>query len=141
MATILIIDSYKCVREIVKEELSRERYRVVGTDQISSVRALVDSVKPDLILLEVYHHSRVRWDVLDEIKREYPRLPVLLFSAFGGYASDPRIVQADGFVIKSLFFDELRQKVSEVLNGAPSFQPVTQEKLSLPRSAQPALID
>jgi DNA-binding NtrC family response regulator len=141
MATILIIDSYKCVREVVKEELSREGYRVLGTDQISSARELVDSVRPGRVLLGVYHHSRVRWDVLDEIRREHPRLPVLIYSAFGGYANDLRMVQADGFLIKSLFFDELRKKVSEALNLARSFQPATEEKLSLPCSAQPALID
>ena len=115
MATILIIDSYSCVRELLHEELSAEGYMVAGTADISAVRELVVSTEPDLVILDLYLEKQTRWDLLCDIKDHNPHLPVLVFSAFGGYAKDPRLSQADAFIIKSIFFDELKRKIAELL--------------------------
>ena len=53
--------------------------------------------------------------MLEAVKKEAPYLPVLIFSAYEGYLKDARVTLADGFVMKSSFFDKLKQEVSEVL--------------------------
>jgi len=55
------------------------------------------------------------WKVLRDIKRQHPHLPVIIFTAYDSYLDDPRLSQADGYVIKSIDLGELKQKVADVL--------------------------
>jgi DNA-binding NarL/FixJ family response regulator len=48
--------------------------------------------------------------------RKEPNLPVLILSAYDSFEEDPRLSQADGYVIKSFVaFDKLKQKITEIL--------------------------
>ena len=39
--------------------------------------------------------------LLSDIKRRGPHLPIIIFTAYDTYVDDPRLSQADGYVIKS----------------------------------------
>ena len=56
-----------------------------------------------------------RWDVLNDIKKEDPRLSAIIVTAFDSYRNDPRLLLADGYVIKSSDFYNLKQEIGEVL--------------------------
>ncbi len=73
--------------------------------------------KPDLVLLDLYLNGFEGWDVLHEIKRQYPYLPVLIVTAYDNYAQDPRLSQADGYIVKD--FDaigRIKKKMEDLLN-------------------------
>ena len=81
MAKILIIDDHRCVRELLMEELKDEGYLVEITGDAESALRLLKSSKTDLILLDLYMNGRDRWDIMHDIKKKYPQLPVLLHTA------------------------------------------------------------
>ncbi len=116
MPKILIVDDQKCIRELLSEELVCEGYRVESTGDAESVRDHLMSFWPDLVLLDLYLDGPDGWEVLSEIKRQDPYLPVLILTAYDSFMDDPRLSQADGYVIKSIDFDDLKQKIADVLN-------------------------
>ena len=126
MAKILIIDDHRCVRELLMEELKDEGYLVETTGDAESALRLLKSSKTDLILLDLYMNGRDRWDIMHDIKKKYPQLPILLHTAYDSYGEDPRLSKADGYIIKSMYFDELKERVSEIL----------QEKIVPPREVE-----
>ena len=117
MAKILIIDDKQYVRELLMEELIDEGYVVETTADAESIKELITTFKTDMILLDLYMNGKDRWDVLSDIRQQYPQLPILLITASDSYSEDPRLSQADGYVIKSMYFDELKQKITEILQG------------------------
>ena len=125
MTNILIVDNEPYVRELLMEELVDEGYLVEVTGDAESVNKLLTSSKPDLVLLDLYMNGKDRWDVLCDIKRQYPCLPILLLTAYDGYGNDPRLSHADGYVIKSSDFSELKQKIKIVMEGRMRFLKTT----------------
>ncbi len=82
---ILIVDDERDIRELVAGVLSDEGYdcRTAG-DSVSALEA-IDLRRPSLVLLDVWLHGSPMdgLEVLDEIKRREPELPVIIFSGHG----------------------------------------------------------
>jgi DNA-binding NtrC family response regulator len=115
MASILIIDDQPWVQELLIEELTCEGYQVAAMcDAKSVVKNLTDPI-PDLVVLDLYLDGIEGFGVLSDIKKRLPDLPIIIFTAYDTYVDDPRLSQADGYVIKSFRLDELKQKIADVL--------------------------
>jgi two-component system nitrogen regulation response regulator NtrX len=82
---ILIVDDERDIRELVAGVLSDEGYgcRVAGDS--TSALAAIDERRPSLVLLDVWLHGSPMdgLEVLDEIKKREPELPVVIFSGHG----------------------------------------------------------
>lgn len=82
---ILIVDDERDIRELVSGVLSDEGYecRTAG-DSEAALRA-VDERRPSLVLLDVWLHGSPMdgLEVLEEIKKREPELPVVIFSGHG----------------------------------------------------------
>ncbi len=116
MANILIVDDQACIRQLLSEELADEGYRVTGVGDAESARAHLKASPPDLVLLDLYLDGPHGWDVLRDVKRQDPCLPVIIVTAYDSFMDDPRLSEADGYVIKSVCLDELKRKIADVLN-------------------------
>ncbi len=82
---ILIVDDERDIRELVSGVLCDEGYecRTAG-DSEAALRA-VDERRPSLVLLDVWLHGSPMdgLEVLEEIKKREPELPVIIFSGHG----------------------------------------------------------
>jgi two-component system response regulator (stage 0 sporulation protein F) len=116
MASILIIDDQPYIQELFSQELMDEGYKVLSTGDAESAKVYLENSKPDLVLLDLFLNGFEGWNVLQEIKRKDPHIPVLIVTAYDTYADDPRLSQADGYMVKSfVHFDELKHKTADVL--------------------------
>jgi CheY-like chemotaxis protein len=115
MHRILVVDDYDCMRELIKEELVQEGYAVETTAELECVPDLIRALRPDMVIIELYMQRRPRWDVLVRIKRQTPSLPVLIVTTIEGFKNDPRASVADGFVLKTVCFDGLKEKIGRLL--------------------------
>ncbi len=122
MANILIIDDQAWASDLCREGLAGEGHKVSTTDDVESVRKNVLSFRSDIVILNLYlKHGFLVFDVLRDIKMQNPNLPVLIITAYDTYLHDPRLSQADGYVVKSCFADnELKQKIATLLSREPA---------------------
>jgi len=120
MVSILIVDDQPYIQELFSQELMGEGYKVLSTGDAESAKVCLENSKPDLVLLDLFLNGFEGWNVLHEIKRKDPHLPVLIVTAYDTYADDPRLSQADGYIVKSfVHLNELKHKIADVLGQKP----------------------
>ena len=114
MAKILIVDDQEWVVSLCKECLARGDHQVSVTDDIDDVRKQVLTFEPHIVLLNQYlKHGALVWDVLQDIKRQEPNLPVLIVTEYDTHLFCSRLLEADGYLVKSqTAAAELREKIS-----------------------------
>ena len=95
--------------------MAGEGHRVAGVGDAGSARAHRKDLPPDLVLLDLNLDGPHGWEVLRDIKRQNPSLPVLIVTAHDSFMDDPRLSEANGYVIKSVDFTELKKKVANTL--------------------------
>jgi two-component system chemotaxis response regulator CheB len=80
---VLVVDDAVVFRRLVSEELSRDpALEVVGTAANGRIAlAKVPQVNPDLVILDVEMPEMDGLETLRELRKTYPRLPVIMFSA------------------------------------------------------------
>ena len=130
MAKILINDDQQCVRELISEELISEGYRGHSLGDAKSVKVNLRFSKPDLVLLDLYLDETDGFGVLHDIKGQFPEVPIIVYTAYDSYREDPRVSGADGYVIKSVLFDELKGKIADVLAQNQAIEPTVDVGLS-----------
>ncbi len=113
----MIIDDKTGIRELFALELASAGYGTVGIGEVESVKDKIKTSKPDVVLLDLYLQGSHRWDVLIDIKKNHPRLPVIVMTGFDNYRNDPRLLFADGYLIKSFYFEDLIQKIKSALRS------------------------
>ena len=118
MANILIVDDQPHLQQLFSQELMDEGYTVVSVDDAEKAEGYVEHSHPDLVLLDLYLKGFEGWDLLHYIKSKYPQIPVLIVTAYDSYADDPRVSEADGYVVKSFgALDILKQKIILLLKS------------------------
>lgn len=132
MADILIVDDQPYVRELLSEELILAGHRVHTVGDAESAREHLQFCRPDLVLLDLYLDGPDGWEVLRDIKRQYPNLPVIIFTAYDSFRDDPRLSQADGYIIKGIDFDPLKQAGATLLRRKQDPQGTSKAKSHAP---------
>jgi two-component system nitrogen regulation response regulator GlnG len=127
MANILIIDDQSCVRQLISEELILEGHQVQTMGDAGSVREHLQRLQPDIVLLDLYLDGPDGFGVCRDIKCLRPEVPVVILTAYDGFADDPRLCMADGYVVKSCDFAELKTTISKILEQ----QPALREKIAI----------
>jgi DNA-binding NtrC family response regulator len=122
VADVLIVDDQPCVRELISEELICVGHQVTGVGSAESLMVHLRSKHFDLVLLDLYLDGPTGFELLGDIKREYPDLPVIIVTAYDNFADDPRLSGASGYVLKSTDLRELKQKVANVIRKRAASQ-------------------
>jgi len=115
MANILIIDDQPFLAELISEALFAEGHCIKRRKTFRSAVAEIGSGKPDMVLLDLYLQGTESWDLLHLLKLKAPSLPVLVVTPHDDVITDPRLSEADGYLIKDIYLDKLKTKISEVL--------------------------
>lgn len=82
---LLVVDDDDRIRELIKEFLTREGYRVTGAAHAAAARRLMELIEFDLIVLDVMMPGESGLDLTSWVrgKAELSRTPVLLLTARG----------------------------------------------------------
>ena len=122
MNKILIVDDEDVIRMLYGEELEDEGYEVITTGSGQGLVGLVEREKPDLIVLDIKMAEHDGLDLLQDIRRDFYNIPVILCSAYSSYKGDLKAIAADYYVVKSADLSELKQKIKMALEGYITFQ-------------------
>lgn len=116
---ILVVDDDDRIRELLKEFLSREGYRVTGAAHAGAARRMVELIEFDLIVLDVMMPGESGFDLTTWIRSQaaLSKTPVLLLTAKGD--PDDRIEGlsrgADDYMSKPFDPRELALRIEAIL--------------------------
>lgn len=113
---ILVVDDEKNIRLLLKEELTDEGYDVISAESGAEALQKISNEKPDLVTLDIKMPGEDGLSILRKIRETEYDLPVIICSAYSVYKSDFSAVAADHYIVKSSNFDELKNKVNEILS-------------------------
>lgn len=117
MHKILIVDDEEVIRMLYGEELEDEGYKVITTDSGHGLIDLVKRERPDLVILDIKMAEHDGLDLLQDVRKEFYNIPVILCSAYSSFKGDLKSIAADYYVVKSADLAELKQKIKMALEG------------------------
>jgi DNA-binding response OmpR family regulator len=123
MKKILIVDDEEVIRMLYGEELEEEGYRVVTAGSGHGLMEMIEREKPDLVILDIKMAEHDGLDLLQEIRKSFYNIPVILCSAYSSFKGDLKSIAADYYVVKSADLSELKQKIKMALEGQIPPQP------------------
>ena len=115
MAKILIVDDEEGIRILYKMELEDEGYDVITLPDGQELLRAVDEHHPDCIVLDIKMREYDGLDLLQQLRKKYYDLPVILNSAYSSFKVDLKAVAADYYVVKSSDLAELKAKLKVAL--------------------------
>ncbi|WP_027721522.1 response regulator [Maridesulfovibrio zosterae] len=114
--TILVVDDEKHIRMLYREELEASGYQVATSDGTEDILAVIKRETPDLVILDIkLGIARSGLDLLQEIRQEDTKIPVILSTAYDSFKHDMKSIAADYYVVKSVDLSQLKAKVTEAL--------------------------
>jgi two-component system nitrogen regulation response regulator NtrX len=133
MASILIIDDEPGIRLTLASILEDEKYRVCTAEDAVTGMELLKKLKIDLIFLDVLLPRLGGMDALEQIRRDFPAVELVMISGHANVDMAVRAVKlgAFDFLEKPLSLD----KVLTVCRNALAIQQLRVENRSLKKSA------
>jgi DNA-binding NtrC family response regulator len=111
---ILVVDDEQSIRALYAEELGDEGYEVITTGKCEQVSELISSEEVSVVVLDVRMDDCDGLDLLEELRNDYPTLPVILNTAYDSYRKDVKSVAADYYIVKSYDLSELKTKIADI---------------------------
>jgi two-component system invasion response regulator UvrY len=134
MLRILIADDHPIVRKGLKQILSDESdiAAVVEAQNSGEVLELVTQQHWDAVVLDITMPGRSGLEILSELKRVNPKLPVLILSIYPEDQFGVRALKAgaDGYMNKESAPDELVNAIRKIIGGGRYVSPTLAEKLA-----------
>ncbi len=132
---VLIVDDHAVVRKGLRQILSEEYDDLVfaeATEGRSALEAVTERAL-DVVVLDISMPGRSGLDVLKEIKKERPDLPVLVLSMYPEEQFAVRVLRAgaSGYLTKETAPNELVKAIKKVTTGGTYVSPALAEMLAL----------
>lgn len=114
--TVLIVDDEKVIRDVLKRSCRWEGYEtILAEDGVQALERMAQS-KVDVVISDIKMPRMNGLDLLVEIKDKYPRVPVIMISAYSEYSgADLLAAGAEEFITKPFKIDELRYAMLRAL--------------------------
>jgi two-component system, NarL family, invasion response regulator UvrY len=133
MIRVLIADDHPIVREGLKQVIAKDVDMTVAGEALNG-QELLDKVyaQPiDVVVMDFAMPGRNGLDVLKELKRERPKLPVLILSMYPESELAPRVLKAGaaGYMTKESAPKELVQAIRKLHAGGKYVSAALAEKL------------
>jgi len=130
---VLIADDHAVVRQGLKEILSKTPDLVVveEADNGNDVLEKVGSGEVDVVLVDIEMPEKSGWDVLLEMKRSRPKIPVIILSIYSEEQMGIRFLKAgaSGYLPKNSAPEQLVEAIRRVFQGGKFISPGLAEKL------------
>ena len=117
MNKILVIDDDQGVQMLYADELTDEGYDVVTCGDGSRLMEFIQEEQPDLVVMDMRLGKYDGVDLVQDIRKAFDQLPVILCTAYPSVREDLKSVAPDDYVLKSSDLSELKLKIGKALDG------------------------
>jgi DNA-binding NtrC family response regulator len=114
---ILLVDDDRAQAEMYRLRLARAGYQVRTTVSAADALQTVCTDRPNLVVLDMHMPERDGLSVLQELLDLDPSLPVIIHTAYPGYADNFLTWAAEAYVIKSQDVVPLMRAIEDSLAG------------------------
>jgi len=117
MKRILVVDDEKNIRILFRDELEEAGYEVELAASGKEALARIEASPPDLAILDIRMPDMTGIEILQTLRQDHPKLPVIMCTAVRGLKDDFTIWDAEifAYLTKPVDLDELKQKVAAAL--------------------------
>jgi len=115
---IVTLDQDERIQAVLADELADLGYEVITCPHPCRLKGLIEEFEPDAVIMGDWLGEYKGLSLLQEIRKAYYSLPIILWTAYFSYKFDPRSLAADYYVIKKTNIRELKQKIAMALEGA-----------------------
>jgi len=141
---ILLVDDHVMFREGLKQVLSKQSDLRVA-DEVGSGNEALERIKHHnytVVVLDISMPGQSGWEILSEIRREKPHLPVLVLSMHPEDQYGIRMLKAgaSGYVSKESAAEDLIAAIRKVASGGRHVSPRLAEKLAFALDATSKLL-
>lgn len=130
---ILIVEDHTLLRAGIRSLLQQDmELEIAGeTDNGRDAVRMIESLAPDLVLMDISMPGMNGIEAMTDIKRRYPKTHVLVLTAHKAdeYIHESLRAGADGYILKDATHDELRVAIRSVLNGKTYLSPDISKKV------------
>lgn len=115
MDRILIVDDDLSLCHFLTKALAKKEYQVISCHSAEDAMKVVSGKETDLILLDNKLPDRNGIELLKEIKRELPKVPIIIMTAFGTTetAIEAMRLGAFDYILKPFELDEISELVDK----------------------------
>jgi FixJ family two-component response regulator len=143
MAKILVIDDEQGMRQVTAKIMAQQGYEVFQAEDGATALKLLASESPDLVLLDIRLPDMDGVEILANVRRTRPDLPVIMLSGFGDIETAVDLVRqgAYDYISKPYKVDKLLSLARNALNQneiTSSDDTVPAETPKLQKSSSPS---
>ncbi len=122
IGTVLVVEDDAAIRRGIVDSLKFAGYGVFEAEDGERGLRTALAATPDLVLLDVLMPKKDGFEVLEELRRSRPSLPVIMLTARGTEEDRVRGLRggADDYVVKPFNTGELLARVEAVLRRSPA---------------------
>lgn len=119
MERIVVVDDDLSLCHFLKKTLSQKGYQVITCHNGKEALGITDEQGADLILLDNKLPDRTGLDVFQEIKKNHPKVPVIIMTAFGTTetAIEAMRLGAFDYILKPFELEEISELVTKGLEA------------------------
>lgn len=118
MKRILVVDDEKNIRALFRDELEEAGYEVETAGSGADALAKVQASPPDLMVLDIRMEDMTGLEVLEQVRRDYAELPVIMCTAVRGLQDDFTVwdSKVSDYITKPVDLDDLKEKIRKALS-------------------------
>lgn len=120
---ILLVDDHQVVREGLRHMLELEADLTVVGEAVGAkeVLAQVESLSPEIILMDIKMPGVDGISLTREIKEKYPSCSIIMLTLYDEYLTQAIEAGAKGYLLKDIHRDELLRAIRAVHEGRSPF--------------------
>jgi YesN/AraC family two-component response regulator len=122
MARILVVDDEETVREMVTKMIQPAGHEVIEATNGSEARDACNDGPVDLIITDIVMPKKNGIDLIMDVKKNFPDIPVIAISGGGGitgrydYLEIAKLVGAKNILKKPFSMADIRSAVDDIIN-------------------------
>ena len=116
--TVLVVEDEELLSRVYEDTLKKSGYDVTVARDGAAALKYLDANRPDLAILDIKLPDISGFKILEEIRKRYRDLPVMMCTAYDSSKTDYEIwaSQVEDFQQKPILLDELRKRIKEILS-------------------------